>query len=164
MDRAQENIEKAEKEKQHWEEKYQEEKDRRFPEQQEQQQRLEEQIMPEYRPLTGIREDTMPRSRRNMESEEKRKGRATAVQEAENINKISSKSEHHVQTLDYEWDGYVPAEDETRQLYRQGRRMASTPMEDTRTLPSLDMTAVPGKYLCRNCGSRHEPPICPCPK
>ena len=26
------------------------------------------------------------------------------------------------------------------------------------------MTAVPGKYLCENCGSRHEPPICPCPK
>ena len=165
MDRAQENIEKAEKEKQLLEGEYQEEKDRKFQEQQEQQQqRLEEQINPQYRPLLGIREDTIPRSRRSMESEEKRKGRAKAVQEAENINRTSSRSEHHVQTPDYDWDSYVPAEDEARRLYRQGRRMASTPMEDTRTLPSLNMTAVPGKYLCENCGSRHEPPICPCPK
>ena len=131
MDRAQKNIEKAEKERQLWEEKYQEEKDRKFQEQQEQQQRFEDQINPHYRPLTGIREDTMPKSRRSMESEEKRRGRATAVQEAENINRTSSKSKHHVQTPDYEWDGYVPAEDKARRLYRQGRRMASTPMEDT---------------------------------
>ena len=51
-----------------------------------------------------------------MESEEKRRGRATAVQEVENINRTSSKRVHHVQTPDYEWDGYVPAEDEARRL------------------------------------------------
>ena len=129
IERAQENIEQVEK--QHWEEKYQEEKDRRFQEQQEYQQRLEEQIIPESRPLIGIREDALPRSRRSMESEEKRKGRAAAVQEVESIERRSTRVEHHVQTPDYDWDNYVPMEDEARYQYRRGGRMASTPMEDT---------------------------------
>ena len=42
--------------------------------------------------------------------------------------------------------------------------MASTPMEKTQALPSLEMTAVFEKYICENCGTRHEPPLCPCPK
>ena len=72
MDRAQENIEQALKEKQHWEDRYQEEKDKRFQEQLEHQRKFEaqEKIIPEYRHLTGILEDTIGISRRSMRPEE----------------------------------------------------------------------------------------------
>ena len=105
IDRVQENIEQAEKDKQHCEYRYQEEKDKIFQEQLEHQRKLEaqEKIIPENRHLTGIYEDTIARSRRSMESEEKRKGRAAAVHEVESMYKKLSRGEHHVQTPEYEW-------------------------------------------------------------
>ena len=41
-------------------------------------------------------------------------------------------------------------EGETRQRYRRGIRSASTPLEETRTLPSLEVTAVGNDYFCEN--------------
>ena len=77
MERAQENIDQAEKEKQRWEEMYQEERDRRLIEQRRFQEQLEryDHLTPRIQQPLGVLSDTVPKSRRSIEFEEKRQGR-----------------------------------------------------------------------------------------
>ena len=166
MEKAQEAIVRTENEKQQWENLYQEEKERRYREQEKFQRQLEayDNIIPERTRPTGILTGTIPQSRRSFESEEKRKGREAAISEVETMENNTFRNDSSMQSPESgEWDYFMRLEGETRQEYRRGVRSASTPLEETRTLPSLEVTAVGNDYFCENCSKKHGPPMCPCP-
>ena len=166
MEKANEAIVRTENEKQQWENLYQEEKERRYREQEKFQRQLEayDNIIPERTRPTGILTGTIPQSRRSFESEEKRKGREAAISEVETMENNTIRNDSSMQSPESgEWDYFMRLEGETRQEYRRGVRSASTPLEETLTLPSLEVTAVGNDYFCENCSKKHGPPMCPCP-
>ena len=81
MEKAHEAIVRTENEKQHWENLYQEEKERRYREQEkfQRQQEAYDNIISERAQPAGTLTGTIPQSRRSFESEEKRKGREAAI-------------------------------------------------------------------------------------